>query len=51
MSTPNPDQRSEIFNDLLNDPTFVHDLVMGGKVATKIIDDYIDSLIPEGGGD
>ena len=51
MSGHNPDQRSDIFNDLLDDPTFVHELVMGGKVATKIIDDYIDSLITEGGGD
>jgi len=51
MSTYNSDQRADIFDDLLDDPAFVHDLVMGGKVATKIIDDYIDSLIPEGGGD
>ena len=51
MSTPNPDQRSDIFNDLLADETFTHELVMGSKVAAKIIDDYIDSLIPEGGGD
>ena len=51
MSTHNSDQRADILEMLLNDPTFLHELVMGSKVAEKIIDDYIDSLIPEGGGD
>ena len=50
MSTHNDGQREDILEMLLDDPTFVHELVMGGKVAEKIIDDYIDSLIPEGGG-
>ena len=56
MSTHNSDQRADKFNELLGDKGFVHDLVMGkygyhpdermAKVSA-----YIDSLIPEGGGD
>tara|TARA_R100001082_G_C4295956_1_gene130263 strand:+ start:136 stop:291 length:156 start_codon:yes stop_codon:yes gene_type:complete len=51
MSTHNPDQKSDILDDLLDNETFNHELVMGSEVAAKIIDDYINSLIPEGGGD
>ena len=51
MTTHNSAQREDKFEELLEDPTFVHELVMGSEVAAKIIDDYIDSLIPDGGGD
>ena len=55
MSTPNPDQRADKFNELLGDEDFVHDLIMGKygyhpDERTAKVSDYIDSLIPDGGG-
>ena len=55
MSTPNPDQRADILEMLLDAPTFVHDLIMGKygyhpDERTAKVNALIESLIPEGGG-
>ena len=56
MSTYNSEQRADKFKELLGDKDFVHDLVMGKygchpDERTARVSAYIDSLIPEGGGD
>ena len=55
MSTHNSDQRADILEMLLDDPTFVHDLIMGKygyhpDERTAKVNALIESLIPEGGG-